>query len=328
MEKIRSSARSLHDLVICQNAIGIQLQGRLGNQLFQYAASRSLAERLGSPLIIAGYTLSRRFGLLGRLLGLREARPGSGGQQNGVLREAFGLGPTFLAGRLLELAMPYLCKSVFRRTFTPKKVWLNRTESYEAFDEAFFRQSPGVWLDGWFQSQDYFAACADRVRGWFSPDSRLERQVEQRMAEWPAPSDAIVAVHVRRGDYAGMRGGLASDGRGWMLPMSYYRRAFASVPGNATVVLFSDDPDWAEREFADRRPWVSRNGSAVIDMLSMARCRWVVAANSSFSWWAAWLNSREDKVVFAPRYHLGWRVRHWIPGGIEVPGWRYLDAED
>ena len=90
--------------------------------------------------------------------------------------------------------------------------------------------------------------------------------------------------------------------------------------------MFSDEPDWAAAEFAHRNPWVSRDNSAALDMYLISRCRWNIIANSSLSWWAAWLNEQPDKIVIAPQYHLGWRVGCWAPGGIDVPGWHYLNV--
>ena len=75
--------------------IGIRLKGRLGNQMFQYAAARMLAERLDCPLLIAGSTLEWRFGIVGHLLGTDHAEQDSTLQYNGLLHHAFGCGPSF-----------------------------------------------------------------------------------------------------------------------------------------------------------------------------------------------------------------------------------------
>lgn len=103
--------------------------------------------------------------------------------------------------------------------------------------------------------------------------------------------------------------------------------ALVQLPIGLTVAIFSDDPDWAEREFRKWQPWVSRGESAVVDLFLMARCRYDIIVSSSFSWWAAWLNEQPGKVVFAPKYHLGWRLGRWVPGGIEVPSWNYLKVD-
>src|SRR5262249_523509 len=155
-------------------------------------------------------------------------------------------------------------------------------------------------LSGWFQSERYFAANAERVREWFKPRAENARRLDQIVARWPTSPENMVAVHVRRGDYAQVRDGLGGHSQGWLLPMKHYRNVLDRFLGDAALAIFSDDPDWAENEFGNRHPWVSRGNSAVVDMLLMGRCRYNVTANSSFSWWAAWLNARRDKVVLAP----------------------------
>lgn len=306
--------------------IGIQLKGRLGNQMFQYAAARTLADRLNCTLVAAAHTVGRRFGLIGHLLGLDDRGTNAGMRQNGLLNAAFGCGPTFIVGRAVELALPALRQTLFPKTYAPRRISIEGGRSYEDFDEALLEQAPGTWLNGWFQSERYFASNADRVKQWFSPRARDRKRLEQRMTEWPAAPDKMVAIHIRRGDYANVRDDLGDGEQGWLLPTDYYRRAMSGIPREARLALFSDDPDWAAAQFADWRPWVSRGELPAADMLLMSRCRWNIIANSSFSWWAAWLNVRPDKVVIAPRYHLGWRVGRWVPGGIEVPAWNYLNV--
>src|SRR5947208_1728535 len=102
--------------------IGLQLKGRLGNQMFQYAAARTLAERLRQPLVLASYTHGRPFGLAAHWLGMDERTPYAGKQQNGILHAAFGRGPNFLLGRALELALPCVQRVLFNQTFSPQRL--------------------------------------------------------------------------------------------------------------------------------------------------------------------------------------------------------------
>lgn len=306
--------------------IGIRLQGRLGNQMFQYATARTLAERLGCGLYVAGNTPTARFGVLGRLAGLDRRPPYIDMRQNGELHAAFGCGPSFVGSRLNELALPIVRPREFPRVFRPRTFEVG-SDSFEEFDSEIFRQGPGTWLDGLFQSPGYFSEAAEEVRRWFSPAVRVRRQVDSIAAQWPKAPSEMVAVHVRRGDYVQSGGAIASASQGWALPMSYYDDALALLPKGVGLALFSDDADWAETHFKRWGPWVSRKQPSVVDMMAMARCRRLIIANSSFSWWAGWLNPDPDKVVFAPEHHLGFRVGRWVPGGIEVPGWRYLSAK-
>jgi len=313
--------------------IGIQLKGWLGNQMFQYAAAWTLADQLKCSLIIAGNSHGRRYGILGHWLGFDDPRldpkvPQLGLQQNGVLHAAFGCGFSFETARLVELALPFLRRRLLSRDYSPKRVTLQSGEhAWEEFDPAFFIQPCRTWLDGWFQSEKYFSRNADRVRQWYRPKKEDELRIQQIIRGWPAPPERSVGIHVRRGDYANVRDNVADKEQGWLLPTRYYREALALIPKDAGLIIVSDDPDWVAETFADHKPWVSRGNTPVIDMTLMSRCRWNVIANSSFSWWAAWLNSHHNKVVIAPRYHLGWRIGRWVPGGIDVAGWTYIDVE-
>lgn len=307
------------------NAIGIQLYGRLGNQMFQYAAARLLAERLGCRLLVAGHTPGKEPGLIKHWI--RRRKPAEEEwSELGILRRAFGEGPGIVFGRIGEVAMPRLRRHLFPRTFSPRRYHVVGDIAAEVFDESYFQISPGTWLDGYFQSERYFAGNADRVRRMFHPSDRQSRAMDTAVGEWPARPAEIAAIHIRRGDYLEPRGEL-TGGTGLELPASYYHDALRRLPPDTPVAIFSDDPDWASLQFPGRRVWLSRGRSAAVDMLLMAQCRWVVTANSSFSWWGGWLNERPDREVFAPLHHLGWRVGKWFPRDIDVPAWTYLQVQ-
>jgi hypothetical protein len=137
--------------------------------MFQYAAARTLAERVGCRLVIAGHTLGRPFGLVGHWLRVDERRSYNGKQQNGLLHRAFGLRPTFVEGRLLEFARPCLRYSIFPRVYSPRRFSPDGEHTYEEFDAEFFDQGSGTWLSGWYQAEGYFRANSERVREWFQP---------------------------------------------------------------------------------------------------------------------------------------------------------------
>jgi hypothetical protein len=291
--------------------------------MFQYATARTLAESLGCRLLLAANTPTRRHGLLSHALGFnRRGRHGER-RENGLLREAFKFGPSFLAGRLTELSLPWWRRNFCPNTFRPKATNIDG-QDFEEFDPGLLSQPAGTWLEGLFQSGAYFAHNEPRVRQWFRlpPSSRSELQ--RLVRAWPRPPERMAAVHVRRGDYLQHRTGIGNVDVGWALPLSYYHEALARLPEGEGLAVFSDDPDWAAEQFKAWHPWVSRGQSAAVDMMAMATCRTIVMANSSFSWWAAWLNANSQKTVFAPEFHLGFRVGRWVPDGIAVDGWQYL----
>src|SRR5438477_193051 len=98
---------------------------------------------------------------------------------------------------------------------------------------------PAVPISGWFQSEKYFAANLQQVRAWFRPKAEVERRVEEAMARWPRPPEAMAALHVRRGDYGIIRDAMGDGERGWLLPMTYYREALARIPNDVSLVIFS-----------------------------------------------------------------------------------------
>jgi hypothetical protein len=191
--------------------------------------------------------------------------------------------------------------------------WIKANESAETysephfhFDPAFFELGSHVSLHGYFQSERYFDEIADPLRDLFQPRDPLgsaARSIVDRIAG----VEASVSVHIRRGDYVKNAETARVHGS---LDAGYYRRALGilqdALGPELTIFVFSDDAAAAEAvlDFIPAanlvhvrgdpdRPWE--------DMALMARCHHHVIANSSFSWWGAWLNPSPDKIVIAPR---------------------------
>ncbi len=132
-------------------------------------------------------------------------------------------------------------------------------------------------LLGYYQSPKYFAHCEEIVRSNFTFTDEVRERAEEVLA---GVRTSRVSVHVRRGDYTD-KSRIHSN-----LPLSWYRQALARFEGHSPIV-FSDDPDWCRRHF-DSQVVVSGN-DAHVDMCAMALCHAHVIANSTYSWWAAWL---------------------------------------
>jgi hypothetical protein len=178
-------------------------------------------------------------------------------------------------------------------------------EPHFHYDPAFEALGPQTALFGYFQSERYFISIAGNLRDWFSPREPLGNAAAAALKRIET-SRLPVSVHVRRGDY--LKSG-THEVHG-ILGESFYRQVFdrleRMIGHEAELFIFSDDPAAGERmlNFIPRsrlhhvcgdpdRPWE--------DMTLMARCRHHVIANSSFSWWGAWLNRSPDKIVVAPR---------------------------
>jgi hypothetical protein len=246
--------------------IRVTLRGRLGNWLFQYAAGRALALRIGTDLVL---DLTERRRLLDpwahrvrRLLGHFD------------LRARYSIRPPF---------------SRSNPTF--------RVPTW-GFEPAALSLEDGAWLDGHFQSPLYFEDCAGTLRAELTPrlekvrhrDASVEREIEGTNS---------VAVHVRRTDYA------AKPARN-LCTLGYYERSMALCRGRLDqprFFIFSDDLDWCRENLRapDARLVDTRSEPrAVYDLALMSRCRHHIIANSTYSWWSAWLAQTEGQVVISP----------------------------
>jgi hypothetical protein len=163
-------------------------------------------------------------------------------------------------------------------------------------------KSSSVYLDGYFQSEDYFKSIREQLLSDFQFPGLNEtaRELENEIAA----SGTAVGVHVRRGDYL-KPDILAYHG---VLPLAYYQQAKREIESSVTnphYFVFSDDPEWCRSNFSflgSNAKIVSQAvDNAWTDMYLMSLCKHHIIANSSYSWWAAWLNKNPEKLVVAPK---------------------------
>jgi hypothetical protein len=299
--------------------ITVSLIGGLGNQMFQYAAGKALAERHGVPLAldISGFRdYALRPFLLDRLLvpeaiASVRAEPTEKPEIN-FTRAKWKARIDRMLGKA---GLPKLASS-------PNEY----REPHFHYDPAFEALGPKISLFGYFQSERYFNSIAGNLRDWFSPREPLGDAAAAALKRIEA-SRLPVSVHVRRGDY--LKPG-THEVHG-ILGESFYRQVFdrleSRIGGEAEIFIFSDDPATAEQVLSfipgsrlnhvrgdPERPWE--------DMALMARCRHHVIANSSFSWWGAWLNPSSDKIVVAPRaWFVATELRKRNTSDLYPAGW-------
>lgn len=179
------------------------------------------------------------------------------------------------------------------------------------FDEQVLQRDP-AYLTGYFQSEKYFADIAEQVREAFSFSERiwdgLDEKLVKRIKSYKEQirNTRAVALHIRRGDYLNvpeLYGGICTE--------NYYAKAVSlmkeRVP-EAVFYVFSNDPVWAKswvkQQENEKNPMVVIEGAGedtgYLDLMLMSECRHYILANSSFSWWGAWLGKAKDKCVIAP----------------------------
>lgn len=288
----------------------VRLDGGLGNQLFQYAAGYTLARKVSArlrldltPLLYTRH-LARDY-LLDRFQIDVEPEPTS----------RLGLMVTKLSGsRQPALKWPAL---VARRLLGITDI--SEPAPY-CFAPPVIPQVRRVRITGWWQAFGYLSE--------FEGDVRRQFQLKTPSAEFRAwlkeitAAESSVSLHVRRGDYL-------TDRPDAVLPASYYRsaiRRLSADPARTRVFVFSDDLDWAMSNLdlpMQMTPIDLRGGASPEEELYlMAACRDHVIANSTFSWWGAWLDPRREKRVVAPYEWIG-REDSYFPDLIP-PEWLLL----
>jgi glycosyl transferase family 11 len=269
----------------------VRLLGGLGNQMFQYAAGRRMALANEVPLKLDRswclHPSHRAYALDGLSVQEAFATPEE-------LREIHG--PS--AGRVARLVhrLRQRCGIAYRWTRIQE-------DCLSPFDRRVLGAAVRTYLDGYWQSEKYFSDIADTIRREFaitSPPSARSRAMAEQIAETES-----VSVHVRRGDYVSNPRTHLAHGT---CTLEYYRECEQLIGrriADPHFFVFSDDPEWvaANLQFDHPATLVSHDAASTHhdDLRLMSLCRHHVIANSSFSWWGAWLNPRRDKLVLAPR---------------------------
>ena len=256
--------------------------GGLGNQLFQYAAARSIAERFQVPVKLdvsafSAYKL-RDFDLDKFNVHFDRATEA----------EIALLKP----GGNLAKALQYLRPK-------PKRTY-HRERSYR-YDKSFAHIGPDVYIKGYFQSEKYFLPIASLLRKEFTIKEDYVKSVQDLGQELRQPGS--VAIHIRRGDYTDPEI-LRVHG---ILPVEYYKSAIAYIRDrvpSSRFYFFSNDMEWTKQHLPlESAVYVSglRTKDHFEDFYLMSQCHHNIIANSSYSWWTAWLNNHPDKIVIAPK---------------------------
>ncbi|MCA9131392.1 MAG: alpha-1,2-fucosyltransferase [Planctomycetales bacterium] len=272
--------------------IVMRMLGGLGNQMFQYAFGRALASHHGVPLCLDvsaydahqmhnGFELSRVFCIDARILDQRGLQDVYGWMARpNIWRWVRWIGP-----RLFPFAR-FLSQDTTRPVLPYKALCPAR-----------------CYLEGYWQCEDLFADYDAEIRREFV--FREDLSVENLNWAQKIQSVESVSMHVRRGDYASNAKTLATHG---LCSSDYYKSALKLLTeklGSPVVFVFSDDPEWvrANIDIPFEHYFVTNNhgSNSYCDMRLMSLCKSHIIANSSFSWWGAWLSNNQPELVIAPR---------------------------
>jgi hypothetical protein len=266
--------------------IVVRFNHGLGNQLFQYSAGRALSVRSGLPLFFDRSWHARG----NRAFHLHELN-------------VKGKMLPLVIGRLLNGTPPAPARRRLRHHISAilAKQIIDRQQGFEDQLQSLSRFRPS-YLAGFWQSQRYFAELRPTLLNELKPLGPLSDGARHMMNEIEQ-NDAI-AIHIRRGDLLSDPLYTTTVGT---LTAAYYREALSRllsrVP-HAKGYIFSDDVEWAAANIPRHCPMTMVSGTmtrtAVEDLMVMSRCNHFIIANSTFSWWGAWLSDRPGKSVIAP----------------------------
>jgi hypothetical protein len=181
--------------------------------------------------------------------------------------------------------------------FNLKEQPLQIQENGFHYQEIPFYTNRNILLTGYFQSEKYFKDYESEIKGLFmSYDVELKDEIKELLER-----EITCSIHIRRGDF------LKHPNHHPTQNMNYYMKAIKKMPRDSVFLIFSDDIDWCKQNFPDipeKFKFIEGNKDYE-DLYIMSKCKNNIICNSTFSWWGAWLNRNEGKIVVAPRLWFG-----------------------
>jgi len=266
----------------------VELTAGLGNQLFQYAHAKALSIKLDQELLFDLRFFERWKDDIYRLH-----------RFNTIVNSA---DQSDIARLKRQLKKPDIYRKIIRRLgFSPYKNTKYHFEN-ERLDHISIDELKGykdLYVSGYFGDRKYFAGIEEIIRKEFTLKEPLNI-ANQKILDQIKKTNSV-SLHIRRGDYVG--NAFFAE-----IPLDYYRKSIHHIetlyPGS-TCFIFSDDIPWAREHLimSQECVYVDINDSSTdyMDLMLMAACKHNIIANSTFSWWGAWLNSNPEKIVIAPK---------------------------
>jgi hypothetical protein len=270
--------------------IAAKLKGGLGSQMFQYAAARALSLEKNTWVY-----LDPSF--------LYEDAKGRWTQREYEL-DCFNIVYKFERSGRINL-LRSLNHKVRMRRISESALWpfpyRNFTEQAGGFNTTFFGNPVNTYLEGYFQSEKYFVKYRDNLRKEFTFHEAPSERNAALLNE--IKNGTTLSIHVRRGDYVTLSSASVFHG---CMNETYYSdsisRMLEMIPEINLCCVFSDDIEWARQHItsAVKTLFVDWNKKGSEDLRLMMNCTHHIIANSSFSWWGAWLSEKEHSKIIAP----------------------------
>ncbi|MEM7509519.1 MAG: alpha-1,2-fucosyltransferase [Bacteroidota bacterium] len=286
-------------------AIGVWTDGRLGNNLFQFAVMYAFSKKLNTHAFFTGNNIWHSLSYFDCRYHFQW--------------QSFW---TFLLVR-----MRYLLKASHPERFLGLTVVnqknINSPEAISIEDNSYFI--------GYFQNDAYFSDLLPEIQEILQIRKRYRTQFEIQKAD--LLSKDYIVLHFRRTDYQIWKHSEGLGPRDLSLPLIYYHRALKEIKhkveslDNYPIVIVGDQVDDLEEEFSDYPNVRIEHNDPIIDFQILLHGKHLVISNSSFAWWGATLNTTVESVI-APKYWLGFKVRKEYPNTIVRENWEEVDVSD
>jgi hypothetical protein len=187
----------------------------------------------------------------------------------------------------------------------------------KGFDANVFNVKENTNIQGYFQCEKYWLHIKDIIKKEFTFKDNFYNTAKTKIDAIRAKFPELVAIHIRRGDYVG------NQNRHPLQSIEYYQKGINLFNDKEyAFLIFSDDQKWCKEYFGESEQiFYIEDNIDFVDMCMMSLCNHNIIANSTFSWWAAWLNSNPDKKVIAPSTWLGPEIRYLQTEHIYCENW-------
>ena len=271
---------------------GIKIEGRLGNQMFQYAFAIALQQKLQTNFYIDGY----KYHFINKY---------------------------FILDRYFTLSTQASLKNLARKTYAQLAGLPQIVQDQWQPPDSFLAEhaKDGFFFRGFFQSAQYFSNVKDIVVKEFEVKEHLRINIRDFTGN---NNRETIVVHIRRGDY--LNWGSEELGFNLSLPDAYYHRCLSALDTTDKNILFlSDDIAYVKKTFHFPNAFYSEKNSEITDLQLLMQGDYLVLANSSFSWWGAFLN-RQVKQVLCPKYWIGFKINREWPNGVISDNWEAINV--
>lgn len=280
----------------------VRIIGGIGNQMFQYALAVSLKHKFSAHEVLIDPGTSKTYKLH------------NGYELDSVFNITIPEASPKQIGKLTFYTSNYKLKQLMGKFLPKRKTELTQMFFYRLYPE--YLNDKNGYYDGYWQCEDYFEGCEELLKQEFSFKQPLDNKNKSLFNQIFKDKDSV-SIHIRRGDY------LTHPKYSGLCGIEYYTRAITYLSEKSGALhnfyIFSNDIPWCEENI---RPLLKSSKVVFVDwnqgthswkdMQLMSTCKTNIIANSSFSWWAAYLNEQKNKTVIAPKIWINYPMEYQI----------------